>query len=816
MPAATPGTCPDTGRSGLPAPWRRALARGRGKGPDHIGPNPGEQLPVVRGAEVPDLEARERGSAGAGEERNRNVNESAASAMQARGKDMESNTNLRAGTPIPVGKEARRGEASALCALALGVVLLASAAATARAQTVVTLVSNANQPQGTVTSHVVSTLPQAQGFQVPGPWEFTARAGFILKEVQIQFHEANKATDADVEIWTASGNEPGAFLAQLATVGTISDTGASLHTFNSTNGVRLDAGGTYFVVVKPMGLAVPRLSLTPSDTEDPPSVQLLSTVGWARAWSIGDTRLTESAARWEEHESVLRIAIRGHERAYDDDEARLSDLTVTDDDDNEYVLDPPFSPGKKRLYVRVPNEVDALTITPTPHEPAAAWIKYMDEAWRSIAEPDRFFNPYRLELDEGQNAISVGVRSRGGYYYRDYTLHIERERPGGNRPQLVNARLDGAREQIRIDMNLALGGTPPASAFSVSAPGWSGTIDGVAGGAGRYPRTVFLVLSTPVTGAREAEVTYTDPTPSDDAEALQSAERGRCGELHRHRANAQERIENGPHKPQWQDFEIWQRRHQENVDEGRVPAADRRQVGRSVEQAVATKSDTDAYRLEWSPDGLDWRHLSTKVRKGGWIGNSHAHKQVCDGQRYYYRVRAKRDGVFGPWSNIKSAVAIGTHAEAASGRGRVCTHRGRGRARDRSRVSDTTEGRQLPAARQVPGGGSVVREHAGRSGPGGRDRGVLRLRQRARAWERSSRRRSTSTGRSTEWRQSEAVGRFEPGDAAKRRVRSRQGDGCRRSTLFYSGASASTSREKSRSTASKDRRSTGQKATTWG
>ena len=88
-------------------------------------------------------------------------------------------------------------------------------------------------------------------------------------------------------------------------------------------------------------------------------------------------------------------------------------------------------------------------------------------------------------------------------------------------PTLSSAfvRSSGQAIQFRFSENLQVSNLPPASAFTVTAGGSAVTVSGITAGA--FPNVLNLRVSPFIRQSQAVVVTYTDPTASDDTNAIQ-------------------------------------------------------------------------------------------------------------------------------------------------------------------------------------------------------------------------------------------------------------------------------------------------------
>ena len=184
-----------------------------------------------------------------------------------------------------------------LGSLLLGLFVLAGVLA--EAQTVTTLVSNAEQAANTGgTNQIV-----AQSFTT-GPHG----TGYTLSSVRIRPFSASTALDRSgtyVTVKTDSGGEPGATLATLSDPNT-DFTGFDVETFSAAANTTLEPDTTYWVVVNEEQSTAHRLGLgsTGSQAQDSDSLP---------GWEIGDNRLHRSGGTWTSAPSPLLIDVQGYD-----------------------------------------------------------------------------------------------------------------------------------------------------------------------------------------------------------------------------------------------------------------------------------------------------------------------------------------------------------------------------------------------------------------------------------------------------------------------------------------------------------------------
>ncbi|MCY4564788.1 MAG: hypothetical protein OXE40_09965, partial [Gammaproteobacteria bacterium] len=184
-----------------------------------------------------------------------------------------------------------------LGSLLLGILVLASALA--EAQTVTTLVSNAQQPANAGgTNQIV-----AQSFTTG-----SHGTGYTLSSVRIRPFTALAATDRSgtyVTIKTDSGGVPGATLASLTDPNT-DFSGFDLETFSAAANTTLEPNTTYWVVVNETQSTSNRLGLGSTSSQQLDSDSLPH-------WRIGDSRLNLIGGTWASVSSPLLVDVRGYD-----------------------------------------------------------------------------------------------------------------------------------------------------------------------------------------------------------------------------------------------------------------------------------------------------------------------------------------------------------------------------------------------------------------------------------------------------------------------------------------------------------------------
>ena len=196
----------------------------------------------------------------------------------------------------PAGRKRRL--AAAAC-LALAAALLAGASAAAAPAAADVLVSNIGQTVHGTGSAIASDAAgaQAQRFTAGGN-----SRGYVLESIELQFATA-VATPAQlrVELWSASGGDPGARLASLAVPAAV---GAGAVAFAAPADTVLAANTSYFALVRATGATAGAVALTAGDDED---------TGAQSGWSIGDAghfRAAGSTA-WSRPSQSMKIRVNG-------------------------------------------------------------------------------------------------------------------------------------------------------------------------------------------------------------------------------------------------------------------------------------------------------------------------------------------------------------------------------------------------------------------------------------------------------------------------------------------------------------------------
>ena len=411
--------------------------------------------------------------------------------------------------------------------LLMGVAVLALAALAAppaRAQTVVTLVSNTG---GVGAS---SSLIVAQSFTTG-----SYARGYEISEVQIYIFSVPNAADRPtdwVKIYADNDSGlPGALVATLTNPSTFATSNQS-NTFTAPSGTRLNRNTTYWLVVND-GVSdatnIGHWSSTDRNNETGED-----------GWSIGNGSLHKSlpAHSWATGNNSLVFAVRGPAPPpLDATDATLSELILTNADNNEIALSPAFSSATTSYIATADPTGRIVVVTFRTANPNAAVLAFGSVERVEIA--GTFFSdpleaPIILQsLGGGQRRfsylgtdpgivtnLSVVVTSQDRDHVQRYRVRLV---IGDVPPTLVSAVVAprGASPTadtvyLRYDRALRPDGpdpgnplAPPAEAFSVAVDGTPVTVTS----AQINGNTVALRLAESFGHrVRRATVSYTPPS----------------------------------------------------------------------------------------------------------------------------------------------------------------------------------------------------------------------------------------------------------------------------------------------------------------
>ena len=279
------------------------------------------------------------------------------------------------------------------------------AAAPAGAQTVGTLVSNADEGGiGSPRNYA------AQSFRTGGQ-----AGGYEVTEIRIfGARSANPPTEPLLKIRDDDGGEPGDL---VATFSNPSHFNTDEATFRAPSGTMLDANTTYWVMIND-GVTGMRInySLTSGNGQTGQS-----------GWSIGDTHLRRLSEvnEWATDDSdSVRIHIRGPVTASPIEsgaDATLRDLRVRTFTDF-YSLRPVFDPSTTSYLVSAPYDVGTVYVTATPSDSEATVRVSPNEGFNTIN------NLWEVEVSSGNNTVTIIVEAVDGTRKR-YTLNVLARNP---------------------------------------------------------------------------------------------------------------------------------------------------------------------------------------------------------------------------------------------------------------------------------------------------------------------------------------------------------------------------------------------------
>ncbi|MCY4560005.1 MAG: SwmB domain-containing protein, partial [Chloroflexi bacterium] len=170
---------------------------------------------------------------------------------------------------------------------------------------VVAAVVTETSDEGTLVGNTGQSTDSQSAFIYDYAQAFTtgSATSYTLTSVTVPYNTAAPPSGSHVIRIHASNssNRPGASLGRLA-YGTVSGQTATYTA--SGNGIGLDAGTTYFVVLDPSSSTTTHIKITNSDAED---------AGASDGWSLADTSLWKPATvtSWNSRDEAWQIAIQG-------------------------------------------------------------------------------------------------------------------------------------------------------------------------------------------------------------------------------------------------------------------------------------------------------------------------------------------------------------------------------------------------------------------------------------------------------------------------------------------------------------------------
>ncbi len=366
-------------------------------------------------------------------------------------------------------------------------------AAPAAAQTVTTFISNTGQ-----TTDFSSAAVQAVAFT-------TGTGTYTLSSVGIFLTFQSVSPTPAVKIYGDTSGNPGTtLLATMTNPGTIQDN--AVHTFTAPANTTLSASTTYWVVTSNSAATDGqgfRVGLT-NKTLD---------TGTAPGWSLGNARFKNdiAATPWTASNFPLRFEIRGTGGTTTNNPPTVANAIP----DQTATAGTAFSYAFPANTFSDADTSDTLTYTATKADDTAL------PTWLAFAASTRTFSG--TPTDAGTVAVKVTASDgNGGSVSDTFDITVAADTTP---PTLTSAEVDvgeGMGVSFEFSENLQGSNPPPASAFTVTVDGSAATVSSVGVPGSLVPQNqLFLTVSPVITQGQAVVVSYTDPTASDDASAIQ-------------------------------------------------------------------------------------------------------------------------------------------------------------------------------------------------------------------------------------------------------------------------------------------------------
>ncbi len=311
--------------------------------------------------------------------------------------------------PSPVGaRESRKVMAPWALALVAGALWAGWPMAPVSGQEARTLVSNTGQPTATSSIAVLSIQSVAIQFTTGA-----SAAPWTLSAIRLDVGSWQSGATPTVSLHGATGQSPGATIATL----TNPTRGVGLQAFSASSGssVTLQANTTYTVVVESDTTFLNYNGFSLRNTES-----AAEDSGGGAGWQVSDNNLTNSGTGWSASSRNLRLrmAVLGAGGTVSDD-ATLSALALSDENDNAVSLSPTFAAATTGYTASVAHSTDSIAVTAaTTHGNATV----------SISNDDDSDTPGAADLDlaVGANAITVTVTAEDATTTNTYTVTVTR------------------------------------------------------------------------------------------------------------------------------------------------------------------------------------------------------------------------------------------------------------------------------------------------------------------------------------------------------------------------------------------------------
>ena len=242
--------------------------------------------------------------------------------------------------------------------------------------------------------------------------------GYEISKVRLPLSVESASVTPVVSIYSDNSGEPGDSIKPLTNLTsiTVSATTPTEVEFDA-GGYKLLADTPYWIVIeKPSGSDEIYVDVTASDSED---------AGRESNWSIGNTGSGFVNPSWVSflHGRGFPIAIKG--ALAESDDATLSDLALTDPDDNNVPLIPAFASDVESYTATVANAVDRITVEPTKND-ANATVVYLDSVDATLTDANLSTPEFDLALSEGENVFKVKVTAEDTSTTKTYAVTVTR------------------------------------------------------------------------------------------------------------------------------------------------------------------------------------------------------------------------------------------------------------------------------------------------------------------------------------------------------------------------------------------------------
>ena len=277
--------------------------------------------------------------------------------------------------------------------------------------------------EGTV---LVSSLGQSQTgsgtLGGPSGWshaqKFTVASNqnAVLSDVRIALANGGGITVAIHEPAAGNADNPAASsLYDLTRTSTPDSDGL----FTAPPNATLTQGASYFVVAKGPDANARSIGVTNSNgqTGQPD-------------WGIANSRRSKTTfGSWSSDSQCVRMRLRGTKTDVDSNDAALTDLDLTWDDngaETAIMLAPIFASNKTSYTASVANGVSRITIAETKSDDNAG-VDILDGSDQSLTDADSdTTNGFQVDLDVGENTIKAKVTAEDNVTTRTYTVVVTR------------------------------------------------------------------------------------------------------------------------------------------------------------------------------------------------------------------------------------------------------------------------------------------------------------------------------------------------------------------------------------------------------